>query len=259
MDGSTRRSTSRSAERGAGRGTDPGDGPQAPGQLGVEEVGHAGIGLVDLSLEQVVLVEQEAYLEGHLLVELGDGDAVRGSGLEPLRPRLAQAAVARAGVGLGERADPTLPCGLAQFHTAERVVGSGSVVHGHEGEAPRIGRVGLRPVHPALGKVLRAQRVDEGHRYAVSPKMRGQWHPVVARGLQRHRSDRLDLVCEPGVEAVEAGPVLADAQDLPVGLVPSFPAPGDRVLPAPDVDAHRDHRSSPSDTQGCPHRPVDVS
>ena len=44
---------------------------------------------------------------------------------------------------------------LAQLDALEWVAGDGLVVLGHEREAPRIGRVGLRPAQPALGKVLR--------------------------------------------------------------------------------------------------------
>ena len=149
--------------------------------------------------------------------------------------------------------------GLAQLDPIERVVGLAVILLGHEREGPRIGRVGLRPVQPALGKVLRPERVDHRDRHGAPSQVARERHPVVATRLHRDPSDRLVLPGEPGVESVEAGAVLADAQDLPLGLVHAFPAAGHRVLPAPDVDAHRHHRSSPSDTQGCPYHPVDVS
>jgi hypothetical protein len=108
--------------------------------------------------------------------------------------------------------------------------------------------------------VLRAERVDEGHRDAALAQVGGERHPVVARGLHGHQVDRLALTIEPGVEAVVAGPVLVHVQNLPVGLRVSLPAAGHRMLSAPDVDADGDHRSPPSlDHQGCPTIPVDVS
>ncbi len=70
--------------------------------------------------------------------------------------------------------------GLAQLDTVERVVGVGVVLLGHEREAPRIGRVGLRPAHPALGKVLRPERVDHRHRHRTTLQVGSEAHPVVA-------------------------------------------------------------------------------
>ena len=129
----------------------------------------------------------------------------------------------------------------AQLDTRECVSGDGSFTHGHLGEAPRIGRVGLRPVEPALGKVLRRERVDESHRDLLLSQVAREGHPVVARGLHGHRLERLVLSREPAIESVEAGPVLVDTQDLVVGLLRSLATACHRVLPAPDVDAHRDH------------------
>jgi hypothetical protein len=105
---------------------------------------------------------------------------------------------------------------------------------------------------------LAAASVETRRRRAAAAV--GAIRRVVARGLHRDASDRLVLACEPGVEAVEAGTVLADAQDLAVGLVHAFVAAGHRVLSSPDIDADGDHRMPPLlDTQGCPHHPVDVS
>jgi len=71
--------------------------------------------------------------------------------------------------------------GLTQLRSRERVANFGHVAHGHFGEASRIGRVGLRPGEPALGKVLRRQRVDHGHRHVAPTEVTCERHPVVAR------------------------------------------------------------------------------
>ena len=129
-------------ERGTGRGTDPGDGLQAPGQLPIEQGCDALIGLGDLALEQVVLVEQQADLEGDLVVELGYRDRPVGGSLESFRLRLAQAPVPWALVGVGEGARPALPGGC----------GGG----GDPQDLPsRCGRQGRRRAHPARGSPAR--------------------------------------------------------------------------------------------------------
>ena len=96
---------------------------------------------------------------------------------------------------------------LAQLDAGERIAGGGRVAHGHLGEAPGIGRVGLRAGQPALGKVLRRERVDHRDRDVPPAQVRGERHPVVARRLHRHERHRLGLPLEPGVEGGEAGPV----------------------------------------------------
>ena len=68
------------------RRADARDRLEPPGRLAIEERRDAPVGGLDLALEQVVLVEQEADLEGDLGVELGHGDRVGRGGLEPFRP-----------------------------------------------------------------------------------------------------------------------------------------------------------------------------
>ena len=149
---------------------------------------------------------------------------------------------------------------LAQLDAGERVAGVGRVAHGHLGEAPGIGRVGLRPGEPAPRKVLRRERVDHGDRDVVPAQVRGERHPVVARRLHRHERHRLGLALEPGVEGGEAGPALADPQDLPVSPGLAVPAAGHHVPPSPDVDPDRRHRAASfGGPPGLPLTPVDVS
>jgi hypothetical protein len=61
-------------EHRTGRRADTGHRLEPSGQLGVEQRGEVVLGLADLSLEQVVLVEQQPDLEADLVVELGDRD-----------------------------------------------------------------------------------------------------------------------------------------------------------------------------------------
>ena len=239
------------------------------------------VGGLDLALEQVVLVEQQADLEGDLGVELGDRDRVGRGGLEPLRLGRRRAGDGRArrwrwpgspsgGACAAARwRDPEdLPGGpagrvveqlaelreaeldqadealadlrllghqghreagrLAQLDTGERVAGGRCVAHGHLGEAPRIGRIGLRAGEPAPGKVLRRERVD--HRDRDLRAGAGGSRAASSNGPRtpssRGRPARLAL--EPGVEGGEAGPVLADPQDLAVGLLAGRPGSGPR-------------------------------
>ncbi len=151
------------------------------------------------------------------------------------------------------------PRRLAQLDTDERIAGVGLFAHGHLGEAPRIGRVGLRASEPTLGKVLRCERVDHRDRMAPVAQVGREGHPVVARGFHRDQPDGLGLSRQPGVECIEAGAVLAHPQDRSLGLDLPLPAAGHRMLPTSDVDADGDHPEPPSDTQGIPPRPVDVS
>lgn len=141
---------------------------------------------------------------------------------------------------------------LAQSGTGERVAGGRLFAHGHEGEAPRIGRIGLGAAQLTLGKVLRPKLVDEGHRDALSLEMCHEWHPIVARGLHRHEIHGLGLSREPVVEAIEAGVVLAHPQDLAVGLRPSFAAARHHMLLAPDIDADGHHRYASFRPPGVP-------
>ena len=264
---------------------------------------------LDLALEQVVLVEQQADLEGDLGVELGHRDRVGRGGLQSLGLRLAQPPVTGSGVGVGQRRRPSAParpprsarcaappgrsgrsgssnsspssgkpsstsrmrrwqtfaCSLTSVIAkraawrsstpGERIAGRGRVTHGHLGEAPGIGRVGLRATQPALRKVLRRERVDEGHRDRPPAQVRGERHPVVARRLHRHEGHRLGLPVEPGVEGREPRPVSgspAGSRGRP-GL--AVPAAGHHVRPSPDVDPDRRHPgASLSDHPGVPAR-----
>ena len=67
--------------------------------------------------------------------------------------------------------------GLAQLGTGERIAGGWRVAHSHLGKAPGIGRVGLRPGEPTLGKVLRRERVDHRDRDTATLQMYGERHP----------------------------------------------------------------------------------
>jgi hypothetical protein len=152
------------------------------------------------------------------------------------------------------------PGRLAQLGPDERVAGGRRVAHGHLGEASGIGRVGLRPGEPALGKVLRRERVDHRHGDVPPAEVRRDRHPVMTRRLHRHEGHGLCLAVEPGIECSEAGPALAHPEDLPVG--PSIPRPAerDRMTPSADVDPDRRHRAvSFRGPQGCPLAPVDVT
>ena len=151
---------------------------------------------------------------------------------------------------------------LAQLDTGERVAGRvGRVAHGHLGEAPGIGRVGLRPGEPAPRKVLRRERVHHRDRDVVPAQVRGDRHPVVARRLHRHERHRVWLALDPGVEGGEADPVLADPEDLAISPGLAVPAPCRDVGPSPDVDPDRRHpgHAPSTDPRGCPLTPVDVS
>ena len=83
-------------ERRRDRRADARDRLEPAGGLAVEERRDAPVGGLDLALEQVVLVEQEADLEGDLGVELGHRDRVGRGGLEPLRLRPPEPSVTRA-------------------------------------------------------------------------------------------------------------------------------------------------------------------
>jgi hypothetical protein len=74
-------------ERGTGRGTDAGDGLQPARQLAVEQRGDAGVGRLDLPLQQVEAFQQQADLERHLRLELGHGDGIGGEVVQTLRLR----------------------------------------------------------------------------------------------------------------------------------------------------------------------------
>ena len=71
------------------------------------------------------------------------------------------------------------------------------------------------------------------------------------------RRHRVGLALEPGIEGVEARPVLADPQDLPVGPGLSVAAARHRVAPSPDVDADACSSGQPpsADHPGVPARP----
>jgi len=92
-------------ERGAGRRADGRDRPQLARQIAIEERRDVRIRLLDLALEQVELIEQQADLERHLGLELGHRDRFPRRGLEALRLRLVQAPVPGA-PGSRRRASP---------------------------------------------------------------------------------------------------------------------------------------------------------
>jgi hypothetical protein len=69
---------------------------------------------------------------------------------------------------------------LAQLDPGERIAGWWGVAHGHLGEAPGIGRVGLRAAEPALGKVLRRERIDHRDRDIPPAQVGGERHPIMA-------------------------------------------------------------------------------
>ena len=98
---------------------------------------------------------------------------------------------------------------LAQLEPASGSRVGRLLTHAHLGEAPGIGRIGLRPAQATLGKVLRRERVDHRHRHAPPREVARERDPVVARRLHRHQRHRLGLPLEPGVERVEARPALA--------------------------------------------------
>ena len=131
--------------------------------------------------------------------------------------------------------------GLTQLDPCQRVASRWAVAHGHLGETPGIGRVGLRAGEPALGKVLRRERVDHRDRDVAPAEVRGERHPVMAGGLHRHERHRLGLSLEPAVEAGKAGSVLADPDDLPVGARLAVPTARHHVRPSADVDPDRHH------------------
>ena len=89
---------------------------------------------------------------------------------------------------------------LAQLDPREGIAHRWRVTHGHLGEAPGVRRVRLGATQAALGEVSRRERVDEGHRDALPPQVRGERHPVVARGLHGHERHRVGLPVEPGIE-----------------------------------------------------------
>ena len=130
---------------------------------------------------------------------------------------------------------------LAQLGADERVAGRWRVAHGHLGEAPGIGRVGLRPAQAALGNVLRGERVDQRHRDLPLAQVRGERHPVMTRRLHGHEAHGLRLALEPGVEGGEARPALADLEDLAVGPGRAIPTARQHVGPCADVDPDRRH------------------
>lgn len=80
-------------ERGRDHRTDSRDRPQAMCDLAVKQLGDASVGGLDLALEQIELVEQQADLEGHLGIQLGHRDRLGGGRLEPLGLRLAESSV----------------------------------------------------------------------------------------------------------------------------------------------------------------------
>ncbi len=150
--------------------------------------------------------------------------------------------------------------GLAQLRSLERVASRRAVAHPHLGEAPSIGRIGLRAGEPALGKVLRRERVDHGERDCLAAQVRCDRHPVMARRLHRHERHELRLSLEPGVERGEPSPALADPEDLSVSPGHPVPTPGDRMSASTDVDPDRRHRAASfRRPQGYPLTPVDVS
>ena len=267
----------------------------------------------DLALEQVVLVEQQADLEGDLGVELGHRDRVGRGGLEPLSLRLAQPSVARAGVRVGQRRSSaagsppsrsgamrrtsravrqvgssnsspssgkpsstrrtrrwqTLACSATRVIAkraawrsstpGQRVAGRWCVAHAHLGEAPGIGRVGLRASQPALGKVLRRERVDHRDR---DPRRRDALRAGSSSGPTTPSSpgSPVRLPLEPGVERGEARPALAHPQHLAIRPRLAVPATGR------DMASVRRCRSRPSPpgqppspTPRVPVAPLDVS
>ena len=220
-------------QRGGNRGPDARDRLEPTGGLAVEQTRDVGVGILDLALQQVELIEQEADLEGNLGLDLGHRDRVGRGGLEALGLRLAQPPMTGARVGIGEGrgsspggsasrrgeaqhlpggatgrvveqlaqlreaqldeahealADLRLLCHqghreagcLAQLGTGEWIAIGRRVPHGHLGEAPGIGRVGLRPGEPAPCKVLRRERVHHGDRDVPPAQVAGERHPVVA-------------------------------------------------------------------------------
>ena len=70
-------------ERRPDRRADAWDRPEATGDLAVKQRRHVPVGGLDLTLELVILVEQEADLEGDLGIELGNRDQVGCGGREP--------------------------------------------------------------------------------------------------------------------------------------------------------------------------------
>ncbi len=120
------------------------------------------------------------------------------------------------------------------------------------GERAGIGRIGLRPGEPALGKVLRPERVDHHDRYALAMEVAGEGHPVMARRLEGDELDRLGSGGQPGVEGREPGPALGYAQDRPIGSRLTGTTAPDRVALAPDIDSDRGHRWTPFRPMGLP-------
>jgi hypothetical protein len=69
---------------------------------------------------------------------------------------------------------------------------------------------------PAIRKVLRRKRVDDGDRDLPAAQVGCERHPVMTGGLHRDKGHRLRLSLEPGVEDGEAGSVLADPEELAI-------------------------------------------
>jgi hypothetical protein len=292
---------------------DPRDRLEPAGRLVVEKPRDPPVGFLDLAFEQVVLVEQEADLEGDLGLELGHGDRLGRGDLQPLGPRRPQPTATRSGIGVGQRgrpsaggspgrrgdpehlagrpagrvveeltelreaeldeadeplADPRLlgheghrkAGGLTELGSGERIANGRGVAHGHLGKAPGIGRIGLRAGEPALGKVARRERVDHRDRDLPAAQVGGERHPVVAGRLHRDEGHRLGLALEPGVEGGEAGPVLADPEDL--AICPSLTVPQRAttcVRPPMSIPIVVIRAAPFRGPQGCPLSPADVS
>jgi hypothetical protein len=142
--------------------------------------------------------------------------------------------------------------GLTQLDPLERIVSRQWFAHGQLGERAGIGRIGLGPGEPALGKVLRPERIDHHHRHALTAKVTGQGHPVMARRLERDQLDRLWSGRQPRVKSAEPGTALGHPQDGPIGARLTGPTTSDGVALASDIDPDGRHRVTPFRPRGSP-------